>query len=304
MSAKTYNLNINKSDGTSESVSLTIPGFTGTHNIKFTLSNGEEIDAGNITVDETEHTYDLKLALSNGSTINVGSIITPIGVSKPTLESLSWAEIAEISEAGKASEYFAVGDEKTIELSTGEKVTLVIIGFNHDDLSNGSGKVGITFQMKNLLSKTYYMKEVSKDNTGWRDSDMRISILPTLFSQLTADMQRVIKLVDKKCEVGKTSSAYELVTTSDKLFCLSFIEINGTKGVGNPDEGEQYEYWIDTSNSERKKYLSNGEGDAYHWWTRSRVGYSPASYYIITRNGSASPFLSSDLCGVSFGFCV
>ena len=89
MSAKTYKLNITKSDGSSESISFTIPSYIGTYNIKFILSDGQEIDAGNITVDGTEHSYDLKLTLSDGSSINAGTIVTPIVI--PTFGKIMFA---------------------------------------------------------------------------------------------------------------------------------------------------------------------------------------------------------------------
>lgn len=78
MATKSYQLNITKSDGTSETVSFVIPDIEGTYKVKFALSDGQEIDAGNITVDDAEHSYDLKLTLSDGSTINAGIITTPV----------------------------------------------------------------------------------------------------------------------------------------------------------------------------------------------------------------------------------
>lgn len=80
MATKSYQLNIAKSDGTNETVSFVIPDTLGTYKLKFTLSDGQEIDAGNITVDDVEHSYELKLTLSDGRTINAGTIVTPAGI--------------------------------------------------------------------------------------------------------------------------------------------------------------------------------------------------------------------------------
>lgn len=51
---------------------------------------------------------------------------------KYDLDSMSWSEISQIARAGRAPMLFNIGDEKTITLSTGEKITLVILDFWHD----------------------------------------------------------------------------------------------------------------------------------------------------------------------------
>lgn len=302
MASKTYQLNIAKSDGTNETVSFAIPDTAGTYTVKFTLSDGQEIDAGNITIDDAEHSYDLKLTLSDGSTINAGTIITPIAVSN--FVKLSWAEIAEISEAGNAMDYFAVGDEKTIELSTGEQITLVILGFNHDDLSDGSGKAGITIGMKNLLKKNYRMNAGGTNTGGWEGSEMRTSTMATLFSQLPPDLQSVIKQVNKKATQGNKSSM--MITSSDKLFLFSEVEIDGTTSAPYKNEGTQYEYWktVKDGTVAADRILSNSSGTRYLYWLRSP--YIDGSYYFqsIDAAGNISHSRVGYTYGVCFNFCV
>ena len=305
MAVKTYKLNIEKSDGTSESVSFTIPGFIGTYNIKFNLSDGQEIDAGNITVDGGQRSYNLKLILSNGSTINAGTIITPVGVPKPTFANASWEEIADISEAGNASEYFKVGDEKTIELSTGDQITLVILGFNHDDLTNG-GKAGMTIGMKNLLTATYSINSSGSNEGGWAESEMRTSTMETLFSQLQSDLQSVIKEVNKKSLAGGNTT--DITVSSDKLFIFSLVEVNGATLSPYKNEGEQYEYWKTVKDGEdtvdRIKYLSNGGGSSYGWWTRTPTQRSDTYGRIFNDNGFIYETYIDYRYGVCLCFCV
>lgn len=302
MAEKTYQLNIEKSDGTTEKVSFTIPASIGTYNIKFILSDGRVIVAGNINVDDTEHTYNLKLTLSDGSTINAGTIVTP-AVSPPVFASASWAEIAGISEAGKASAYFAVGDEKTIELSTGEQITLVILGFDHDDLSDGSGKAGMTIGMKNLLATKYSM-DVTDTSDGWYKSEMRKSTMTRLLSSLPSDLQAAIKTVKKKATEG--SNGETITTYPDKLWLFSRVEIDGINTQPWVNEGTQYEYWETIKNgtvkNDRIKYLSNGQGSASHWWLRTLM--KGGLFQIITIVGSFTSSHSNEFDGVCFGFCV
>lgn len=42
-----------------------------------------------------------------------------------------------------------------------------IIGYNHDDKSDGSSKAGITFQMKNCLATTYLMNSTRTNAGGY-----------------------------------------------------------------------------------------------------------------------------------------
>lgn len=63
-----------------------------------------------------------------------------------TLEQATWDEIAAISESGKASEYFKIGEEKTITLRNGIKTTVVIIGFDVDKI-DVTHTAGITFML-------------------------------------------------------------------------------------------------------------------------------------------------------------
>jgi len=308
MASKTYQLNIAKSDGTSESVSFTILDVIGTYNIKFTLSDGQEIDAGNITVDDTEHTYNLKLTLSDGSTITAGEIVTPAGIYKPTFANSSWDKIAEISESGLAREYFAVGDEKTIRLSTGEEITLVILGFNHDDLWRESGKAGITIGMKNLLSHTmkYPMNSTPTNEGGWSGSVMRTATIPYLLSQLPSELKSVIKMVNKKSTGGDMSTGW--TSSGDKLWLLAKVEVDGTTSAGYAYEGEQYEYWKTvkdgTVDTDRIKYLSNGKGTPSSWWLRSPYISAQGGFCAFTFNGSVSDTPATQRNAVSFCFCV
>lgn len=79
MAAKTYKLNISKSDGSfSDSVQFTIPQKDGTYKVEFELSNGNKVNAGNITVSPVEKTYKTEFQLSDGKTIDGGTFTTPI----------------------------------------------------------------------------------------------------------------------------------------------------------------------------------------------------------------------------------
>ena len=225
--------------------------------------------------------------------------------SKPTFAESDWETIAEESEKGNAQKYFAVGDEKTIELTTGEQVTLVIIGFNHDDLTSG-GKAGMSIGMKNLLATKYRMNATATNEGGWDESEMRTTTMQTLLGQLPSDLQAAIKSVNKKATSGGASTTIK--TSSDKLFLFSEVEIDGTTSSGYASEGEQYEYWKTVKDgtvaADRVKKLSNGSGSAYTWWLRSPNVGNSSGFRYITSTGNVINYNATNTSGVSFGFCV
>lgn len=306
MAVKTYQLNIEKSDGTSESVSFTIPDSARTYNLRFITSDGPYFDAGDITVDTSEHSYNLEVELSDGTTINAGTIVTPAS-QIPTFSDASWGEIEEISESGKASEYFAVGDEKTIELSTGEQVNLVILGFDHDEILGSSGKkAGMTIGMKNLLSTSYRMNQTDTNEGGWVDSEMLKTTMNAIYSNLPTALRKSIKRVLKKViKVGDNT----ITVSDDILWLFSEVEIDGTTSEIYKDEGEQYEYWKTVKNGknadDRIKYsYINGLLMKWTWWLRTPVITTTQQFKQIGSKGLMSSNRATLEYGVCFGFCI
>ena len=208
-----------------------------------TLPGWANLSTGNHTIKiKAKGTGYRESELSAGVTVSKAASI-------PALADATWEQINQVSQAGTASNYWAVGDEKTFTLSTGEAVTVQILGFNHDDLADGSGKAGITFGMKNLLTTGYPTNSSNTNVGGWDSSYARTSIMPTFLGQLPSDLQNVIKEVNKKTSQGNRSSL--IITSVDKLFLLSHIELMGTNKyktdadavLSAQGEGVQYDYY-------------------------------------------------------------
>lgn len=221
----------------------------------------------------------------------------------PTFATATWAQIEAISKSGKAASAFKVGDEKTITLTTGEEVTLVILDFNHDNLTAG-GKAGITLGMKNLLATKYPMNSSNTNAGGWTSSAMRTSTMQTLLGQLPDEVKAVIKPVNKLTSAGEQSTTIN--TTSDSLFLLSEIEVFETRSYSVAGEGTQYAYYRDIANTAAKriKKLSNGTGSAGYWWLRSPAASGSAFFCGVDLGGYADYGIARHGSGVAFGFCV
>ena len=232
------------------------------------------------------------------STLQINENTNIYAVFDYALEAFTWTEINTIANNGLAETYFDVGDKKTIALSNGENATVAIMGFNHDDLTDESGKAKITFGMVDILPTQYAMEDSIANVTGWEDSKMRNETLTTIYTYLPSDLKDTIKQVDKVSSIEGNSQ----VTTSDLLWLFSWTEIYGT-GV----EGSQYEYFSVIENwTENNEILIkniNGTNTPADWWLRSMsvTGYKYKG--ITSTAGTSAPYANTEY-GVSFGFCI
>ena len=84
---------------------------------------------------------------TNHDATTTKNISVDVTILDKILSKNSWAAIAAASDSGKAHTIWNVGDTKDIVVN-GETLTVAIMGFNHDDKADGTGKVGITFRFK------------------------------------------------------------------------------------------------------------------------------------------------------------
>lgn len=236
------------------------------------------------------------IATSGAVNTNVVNRIsaTPLSVSRILAEN-SWAQIAEIAASGKAAEYWQIGDEKDIKLSTNETFTLRIEDFNHDNLASG-GKAPITFGMKHLFAekRAWHSSNVF---INWSASDIRAYISTTILGRFPDDLKQVIKPVLKISRTVGQSGATQ--TTTDSLWMFSQSEIVS----GYTFDG--YTYPAFTDNNSRIKKLSNGSGAVNGWWTRSGyVGELASIYMVYPTGGGAADYLTALDYSYCVGFCI
>jgi len=220
---------------------------------------------------------------------------------------MSWARIAELAYNEDFANFFSVGDEKTIQLSNGETITLVILGMYHDDLTSG-GKAALTIGMKDCLQTAYLMNSEFSSSIIYSNSDMRNNTLPALFMLLPEDLRSVIKYVDKT-SIDIENNTQVPVDTSERLFLLSLKEVAGTVPGITPTayeyEGTQYDYWagVTASGSRIKTYDDNGTPTDCNWWLRTIVSGGYFDYFTALGAIDWAPAHAIDT-RVSFAFCI
>ena len=168
----------------------------------------------------------------------------------------------------------------SVKLTNGATMYYRIIGINHDDLADGTGKAGLTFES---TKRVWYQQSMNSKNTnggGWEKSELRNRLNSgDLWAELPANLQVKIKAVAKATDNKGDGSAGAPSTTTDKVFLLSSTEV-----WGNLDgDGTQYEYYaskgVTTSNFTG---ASAGNGR----WTRSVNPKSTWSFRSISSGGA------------------
>ncbi len=243
---------------------------------------------------------------SNGEWSNVEAYLgmsgtwVKIGVSLPSagtpLNDFTWAQIDYISENGLMSDYFNIGDTKNVTIGSATYV-VEIVGFSHDDRADGSGKVGLTFGLKDCLNTAYQMNSSNTNSGGWGGCALRATLRGDIWNQLPSDLRDVIKEVTKKTSAGGASGIINSI--SDTLFLFAEKEIFGSKQYSVDGEGTQYARF--TASNTRIKKLN---GSAMYWWLRSPRSSNTSNFCAVSTSGAANLYDANNSNGVCFGFCI
>ena len=213
------------------------------------------------------------------------------------LSSYTWSDIQLISEAGKADEYFNVGDTFAIT----SNLSAVIIDFNKDTITSSGTKAGITFAITTIYdnSTSQKMNSTATNAGGWRSSEMREKLNNDIFTTLPIGLQTAIKSVDKYCDIGNGSTS--LVTTSDKLWLFSTEELGFTPDAQTlSGQGSVYQYFT----TEANRIMKNSSGAAKTAWTRTSNISSATQFKRLSTSGATGNLQASSSSAIIFGFCI
>lgn len=254
------------------------PGVAGAIRNQFSLV-GNTVNSG--TIDGVEGG-----GASDGSSTGADSATVQAAVAK---DAKDWtlgeqkAVAEDIAEKGEASPAYAkakaamdVGTKFSVKLTNGKTLEYRIAGINHDDLADGSGKAGLTFEATNTALAAQRMNATDTNVGGWKASELRgrlntgdlWSLLPT---EVQSKVKSVTKMTDNKG--GGTPAA-----TTDKVFLLSTTEIYGDL----ESDGAQYEYY--KSKGVTMSSYSGASSSSNHW-TRSVEPSNYLGFHIVESNG-------------------
>ena len=231
-----------------------------------------------------------------------------------SLPIVTWAdgtdeEISAMLEAHYAGlinihDYWAVGDERTVQLSamnaTGvgeshvaQSVTMVLMNEGGKTLANGKTCAFVVGQ-KNLLAngttrERGYMNSSSTNVGGWKGSARRTWCNETYYNAIASGFKALLKqFINKSGTGGGSSSGTE--DTTDWTALPAEVEVFGSTTYSVSGEGSQFKYYETSANRIKK---AGDSGSATNWWGRSpNSGYSNYFCFVYSdgtaRFGSAS----------------
>ena len=228
---------------------------------------------------------------TNTADIVVGTTNVDMIMIDPVFGNNSWAAIIKACQEKQVPETWKVGDSCNMTISK-KTYAIDIIGKNHDDYADGSGKAPLTFQMHTTYATQYKMNGAERNDCGWKNCLVRTSnAFPKLKQVMPAEVVAALKGVTKKTTAGNASSAID--TTTDTLFLLSEIEVQGTRTHSYAGEGTQYAYYQTAAN--RKKNRA--------WYLRSPRINSTSCFCRTGWDGEADWSVASEVDGIAAAWC-
>lgn len=229
----------------------------------------------------------------------------------------------DISANGENSKYYAQfkrymdladsdgdGDKRgNVKMTNGSTMEFRLIGMNHDDKADGTGKAGLTFMATDASKIPSHAMFTSSNftyvNGGWRDTDLRKQMnsgdIWTLMPQeFQSNISPVIKITDNGPATGSYYKKANVSSTVDKLWLISYNELVETSHWRHNAieyEGSQYYFF---KNKVTRNYSSNTVLNSSHikasgswrWERSSSPSSSPAvndgRFLLIGTSGDPS----------------
>lgn len=188
----------------------------------------------------------------------------------------------------KAKAAMDAGTTWSVKLTNGRTLKYRIIGINHDDTADGSGKAGLTFEATDVALGKQRMNATNSNAGGWEKSELRSRLNSgDLWSLLPAEIQSKVKAVTKMTDNKGGGSAGTPSATTDKVFLLSSTEVWGDI----QSDGAQYEYY--KSKGVTMSSYSGASSSSYHWTRSVRLNFS-ASFRFVSIDGNCSSYYEEE----------
>lgn len=234
--------------------------------------------------------------------------------------------IAAAAKSGQAANYWSVGDKVGIAvngsfggLSYNNTVYAFILGFNHNSSVEGGNSIhfqfgktaaGVDIAFVNSYGSTstgFCMNTSNTNSGGWNNSYMRKTICPAFLAALPTAWQNIIAACTKYSDNtgGGSNTASYVTATSDKIWLLSEMEVQGTRSYANSAEAnyqKQYDYY--RNGNSKVKYQHTATTSACDWWLRSVNASYTDAFCIVYTAGSASINYAFASLGFAPGFKV
>jgi hypothetical protein len=216
----------------------------------------------------------------------------------------SWDELSQISTkiaaAATDNDGLAIAQEYNLADAAGVPVnetrevvlddnTLAyarIVGFRHDQRSDGSGVAGMTL-MVSMLSEQPMDASGAKAG-GWEPSSLRSWLSSDGMALLPDDLAaRIVSVVKSTNNVGVTSDVSSVTQTADDLWAFSAVEVCGNISWFEDEFASEISYTAGLD------AVLNVEGTQYPYFSAAGVTGEtggPSGVLALTYRGSARPW--------------
>lgn len=207
----------------------------------------------------------------------------------PVLANNSWEKISEIARAGKASDFWNIGDEKPVTIGS-YSYTAQIMGFDHYEVADpetyGRTMAGILFQTKETNTGSEYGPDSASRAVSMVTGSPDIGNLAVEF--------KYPKREQKSDTSPKTYTAKAVVPTE--------FEYAGTKTKETVQVGTQYPFYAAGNSRIKNKVGKTTKADH---WTRSLVTNGSSPYLYCNTSGSfTATTYDGDTAAVAPVFCL
>ena len=215
------------------------------------------------------------------------------------LDNISWDAIDRVGKAGKARQFFALGATKKDHMKDGYTAVWQIIGFDHDDLADGSGKAPISWDMVYVYKEDRCMNTSGTNKGGFITSDAGKWLNGDFLGRCSDELQAVIKPVVKLTSAGGGSS--EILREICKVWLKSEVELYGRCFYSSSGEGRWYEFYKQEGVPYYKKDV---KGDRRYNSLRSPFCYDSLYFCYVYTDGGANSYSSDYSYGLAPALCT
>lgn len=216
----------------------------------------------------------------------------------------SWATIQAYIAAGEFANVAAVGDTKTITLTTNEQLTLKVASIN-----DGTGSAGtyypantVDFISVELMADSHRMNATNTNVGGWNSSEMRTYLNNTVYPTLPSDLKNIV--INKTHMRTQGNQSTTLVSADDKLWLPTEWEVFGAATYGSEASNYNKHYSIFPDTNSRIKYKKAAPSTAVAWWLSSPRTSNATTFCSVTSNGGDASSYASDSIGVALGLRI
>ena len=194
-----------------------------------------------------------------------------------------------------------VGDYTSVKYDNEDK-KVRLIGFNYDDLADGTGKAGMTFEFITTIDESILDSGNNIEEKGWEEWDLRQK-MPEYLEKIDAKVRENIQPVTKKYGKG-IACAGGMYSCTDSLWLLGWGEITLSSKENFGNDGDLYRFYglnnsankyarytkYDVNKNESSGDLPNSEDQWSHvgvwlrsaggpyYWSHTMIEYKDESY--------------------------